>query len=73
MGMFDREVQINLRIEGKDVLSGSDRVKAEIMKCGGAPMKVYFNNYLITNFEDKVWWYSTTNGYQTVEDMSVYL
>ena len=72
-GMYDREVQINLRIEGKDVLSGSDRVRAEIIKCGGADMKVYFNNHLITDFKDRVWWSVTNNGYQTKDDMSVYL
>lgn len=70
-GMYDREVQINLRIEGKDVLSGSDRVRAEIIKCGGAEMKVYFNNHLITDFREG--WWKTPNGYQTVNDMSIYL
>ena len=72
-GMYDREVQINLRIEGKDVLSGSDRVRAEIIKCGGAYMKVYFNNHFITDFKDSGWWSKMDNGYQTVSDMSVYL
>jgi len=72
-GIYDREVQINLRIEGKDVVSGSDRVRAEIIKCGGAYMKVYFNNHFITDFKDSVWWSKMDNGYQTVSDMSVYL
>jgi len=73
LGMFDREVQINLRIEGKDVRSDSDRVKAEIIKCGGAGMEVYFKGKIITSFKDKVWWYTVDNGYQTVSDMRVYL
>ena len=73
IGMFDREVQINLRIDGKDVLGDSDLVKAEIIKCGGAKMKVYFNKKLVTDFTDKVWWYTIENGYQTVPDMRKYL
>ena len=79
-GLFDREVQINLRIEGRDVLRTDPyllteyaRVKAEIIKCGGASMKVYFNNKLITNFRSKSWWCASENGYQTISDMSVYL
>ena len=71
-GLFDREVQINLRIEGKDVLNGG-KVRAEIIKCGGASMRVFFNNKLVTNFTSKVWWYTIENGYQTISDMSVYL
>ena len=72
-GMFDREVQINLRISGRDVLSNSCRVSAEIMKCGGAPMEVFFDNQLITDFHDKVWWSKNPNGYQTISDMQDYL
>lgn len=73
-GMYDREVQINLRIEGKHVLNIShSRVKAEIIKMGGAPMKVYFNGNLITDFYDHFWWYKNPNGYQTINDMSIYL
>ena len=72
-GMFDREVQINLRIAGRDVLSNSCRVRAEIIKMGGAPMEVFFNGNFITDFYDKVWWSRNPNGYQTVADMSVYL
>ena len=73
-GMYDREVLINLRLEGKQVLELDDvRVRAEIIKCGGAPMKVYFNDYLITDFYDKMWWSKSKNGYQTVSDMSIYL
>jgi len=73
-GMYDREVIINLRLEGKQVKDLSDcRVRAELVKCGGAAMKVYYNNHLLTDFRDKVWWYWVDNGYQTVSDMSVYL
>ena len=73
LGMYDREVQINLRIEGRDVLSDSDRVKSEILKCGGADMQVWFNMQFITDFTDRVWWYKIENGYQTISDMRVYL
>ena len=73
-GMYDREVQINLRLEGKQVKNLSDcRVRAEIIKCGGAPMKVYYNNHLITDFYDHIWWSKSKNGYQTISDMSIYL
>ena len=72
-GMYDREVQINLRISGRDVLSNSCRVSAEILKTGGAPMEVFFNGTLITNFTHDIWWQKYTNGYQTVEDMAIYL
>ena len=73
-GMYDREVLINLRLEGKAVLDPTDtRVRAEIIKCGGAPMKVYFNNQLITDFYDHIWWSKNPNGYQTINDMSIYL
>jgi hypothetical protein len=74
-GNYDAEVMINLRIDGTDV-NRTDRkgtVKAEIIKSGGAPMKVWFNGKLITDFTDKGWFSITPNGYQTVHDMSVYL
>lgn len=73
-GMFDREVQINLRLEGKQVKDIADcRVRAEIIKMGGAPMRVYFNSHLITDFHDHIWWSKSKNGYQTINDMSIYL
>ena len=73
-GMYDREVLINLRLAGKSVLNLSDcRVRAEIIKSGGAPMRVYFNNQLITDFHDHIWWSKSKNGYQTIGDMSIYL
>ncbi len=72
-GMYDREVQINLRIEGYNVLSSSDKVKAELIKCGGAYMQVYFNNCLLTDFTQKEWWHIVKNGYQTINDMRIYL
>jgi len=48
-------------------------MRAEIIKYGGVSMKVYFNNQLITDFYDRIWWSKNPNGYQTVGDMSIYL
>jgi len=74
VGMYDREVQINLRLEGKQVKDiGDTRVRAEIIKCGGAPMRVYYNDHILTDFNDKLWWSKNANGYQTISDMSIYL
>jgi hypothetical protein len=73
-GNYDAEVIINLRIDGLDVLNPNVKnVKAEIIKSGGAPMKVYFNNKFITDFTDRGWFSNTPNGYQTISDMTVYL
>ena len=73
-GMFDREVLINLRLDGPAVWDYRDtRIKAEIIRTGGAPMKVYFNDQLITDFYDRIWWSKSKNGYQTISDMSIYL
>ena len=52
---YDHEVEINLFIRGKDVLSGKNKVSAEILKCGGAEMELYHNNAHITNFTKKDW------------------
>src|SRR5690349_16361618 len=45
-GLYDAEVIINLRISGQDVLGTGDSVTAEILKSGGAPMQVYWNDKL---------------------------
>lgn len=50
-GLMDAEVIINLRLEYQDAINpASNNVKAEILKDGGAPMEVYFNGKLVTNF-----------------------
>ena len=73
-GMYDREVLINLRLEGSQVRDIADtRVRAEIIKTGGAPMRVYYNDQFITDFYDRIWWSKSKNGYQTINDMSIYL
>jgi len=68
-GMYDREVQINLRISGLDVLNGYDRISVELLKCGGAPMKVYFKEKFITDFYDHTYWWKNPNGYQTIKNL----
>ena len=62
---YDHECELNLFITGKDVLDGTNKVAAEILKVGGAKMELYWHNILVTNFEkhgffsteslDKVW------------------
>ena len=86
--LYDSEVQVNLRLEGSDVLHGNPGfVKAEITKQGGAPMQVFFNGKMLTDFTDVVSvtipgnWFSkssvvtqkVTNGYQVIPDLSKYL
>lgn len=56
---FDHECEVNLFISGRDVLSGANVVHAEILKCGGAAMKVYWNNKLITDFASRSWFCKT--------------
>lgn len=87
-GDYDAEVIINLRIDGKNALNQNvKKVSAEILRSGGAPMKVNFNNKLVTDFTQMVtvpvqnpgWFCPKTvtaiisNGYQTVDDMNTYL
>lgn len=58
---YDHEVEINLFIVGKDVLSGANKVSAEIIKTGGAFMDLYHNGNWITNFTKRNWWGNYTN------------
>ncbi|MDE1770434.1 MAG: hypothetical protein KGI28_07790 [Thaumarchaeota archaeon] len=80
-GLYDAEVIINLRIDGADALNEDPnvQVKAEILKSGGAPITVSWNNKLVTDFTSVIpvtcpgSWFSpgtsqnviVTNGYQT--------
>lgn len=52
---YDSEVIVNLLIRGEDVLDGVNKVSAEILKCGGASMKLYHKGKLITDFKSKGW------------------
>jgi len=54
---YDSEIIINLFIRGGDVLDGTNKISAEILKSGSAPITLYHNNKLVTNFtEKKCWW-----------------
>jgi len=78
-GLEDAEVEINLRLENDAIANNIDSVHGEITKHGDAPMKVFFNNKLVTDFTEtitvtcpgswfyppKIMTYSATNGYQT--------
>jgi len=60
-GAYDHEIEINLFIIGKDVTDEKDyKISAEIIKAGGADMKVFFKEKLVTDFtiqqQKKVWW-----------------
>ena len=73
-GDYDAEVIINLRIEGQNVLNlNANKVSAEIIRSGGAPMKVYFNNKFVTDFTSPFLLTRVPNGYQTIDDMNIYL
>jgi len=61
---YDHEIEINLFIQGRAVKRHEvHRVSAEILKVGGAKMKLYRNDTLVTDFrgswfcpcKDKVW------------------
>lgn len=50
---FEHKVEINLFINGPDVLSGGDRVQAKFLKCSDEDMELYHNGKLITDFTEK--------------------
>ena len=53
---YDHECEVNLFIRGTDVLNKkSNKVSAEIIKTGGAPMTVKWDGKKITNFEVMDW------------------
>ncbi len=52
---YDTEIIVNLLIIGIDVLDKVDKVSAEILKSGGAEMKLFHKDKLITNFKSKGW------------------
>jgi len=54
---YDDEVVIVVMILGYDVLGEDDKISAEIYKFGGAPMKLYHNNKLITDFKKQTYWW----------------
>lgn len=55
---YDDECDIRLWIRGKNVLDTTKtKVSAEIFKTGGAPMKLFFNDILVTNFTKRLSWF----------------
>lgn len=46
----DDEIDIRLFILGKDVLSGKNKVSAEIHKLAGAKISLFYNGKLVTDF-----------------------
>lgn len=81
-GAYDHEVEINLFILGKDVNDQKNfKISAEILKAGGAEMKVFFKNSLVTDFTKnqlkKVWWTIETTKSEVdkiwIADMTSYL
>ena len=52
---YDSEVIVNLLIRSKDVLNDTNKVSAEILKAGGASMKLYWRDTLVTDFRNNGW------------------
>lgn len=88
-GLYDAEVILTLGINAADVLTTPDtpvKVNAQLMKSGGSPINVYYNNKLVTDFTT-TWIASISYGwfgrksvstkqdkaYVTVADMRQYL
>ena len=51
---YDAECIIQLFIRGRDVKKSYPTISVEILKSGGAPMKLYYYDNLITDFTQKV-------------------
>lgn len=66
---YDDEVVIVLMIQGKNVLSSSQKVSAEIYKFGGANMKVEYNGTLITDFTKQEYWWKKPVDKVWIESM----
>ncbi len=58
---YDSDVIVNLLIRGNNVLCGKSHISAEILKAGGAKMKLYWNDILITDFKGNGWFASPLN------------
>ena len=71
---FDHECEVNLFIQGKGVLDKSNyKISAEILKTGGADMKLYFNNKLVTDFKEKTWFSSITKDKVWISSLQRFL
>jgi len=82
----DDEIDIRLFIFGKDVLSGQNKVSAEIHKLAGAKIILFYNGKLVTDFTKSVtekkletvgfgWWKTTKEitTTKTVEESKIWI
>ena len=70
---YDHEVEINLFISGKDVLSGKDKISAEILKCGSASMVLTFRDKIVTDFKKRSWYGTKQLDKVWIDSMTDYL
>ena len=71
---YDHECEVNLFITGKGVLdSGEYQIGAEILKAGGATMKLYYKDKLVTDFTERNWFGLTPKDKIWVPDMKLFL
>ena len=69
---FDHECEVNLFIRGKDVLNkNSNKVSAEIIRAGGAPMTVKWNGEEVTDFQVREWIFVRTVDKVWIDDMRI--
>ena len=68
---YDVEVIINLRISGTDVLDGTQRVSAEILKSAGSPIELYHNHIFLTDFTKRSWWKRTTKDKIWIDNLLI--
>ena len=68
---YDHECEVNLFITGPAVKSGKGgKVSAEILKVGGAPMRVMWNGKTVTDFQENEWFYTKSIDKDWIDDMS---
>lgn len=71
---YDHECEVNLFIQGKGVLDKKNfKISAEILKTGGAEMKLYHNNKLVTDFKEKRWTGTIVKDKVWIPDMKQFL
>lgn len=71
---YDHECEVNLFIQGKGVMDKNNyKISAEILKTGGANMKLYFKNKLVTDFKEKAWFSSIAKDKIWIDDMKLFL
>ena len=71
---YDHECEVNLFIQGRDVLNKSSyKIAAEILKTGNASMKLYFKNKLVTEFKERSWFSFIVKDKIWISDMKQFL